>query len=57
MMMPNPLTELQTEQTDKIQPPELLKRNVRKCTRTIREAKETFLLQPTNHWKKKHVKG
>lgn len=56
-MTPNPLTDLQTEQTDKIQPPELLKRNASKCTLTIGKAKKTFLHQPTTHWKKKHTKG
>lgn len=47
MMTPNLLSDLQTEQTDKIQTPELLKHSARKCTLIIGEAKKTFLLQPT----------
>lgn len=55
-MAQNPLTDLQREQTDKLRL-ELPKRDARKCKLTIREAKETFLLQPTTRRKKKHAKG
>lgn len=55
-MAQNPPTGLQTEQTDKLRLG-LLKRDARKRTLAIREAKETFLLQPTTQRKKKHAKG